>query len=180
MIYRKATGIYLLRFTERAAPPFSSARLVRWICRSAIGIQPRHAPKPLDGGFPKTMNLDGRRSSWLRKLLTANERRGASRSLTIGAVFIHSLSFFSSLVESVILSGGSFFQTGLSSKGILQSLSFDIYRTAQKNVSLDQLFSPGITAMVRGTVGGAGGFEERRKGERYKSLCRGVLRHGVL
>ena len=65
------------------------ARHVRWICRSAIGIQPAMLPSRLDGGFPKTMNLDGRRSSWLRKL-TANERRGASRSLTIGAVFIHS------------------------------------------------------------------------------------------
>jgi len=50
----------------------------------------------------------------------------------------------------------------------LQSLSFDIYRTAQKNVSPIQLFSPGIIGMVRRTVGGAGGFEERRIGERYK------------
>jgi hypothetical protein len=30
------------------------------------------------------------------------------------------------------------------------------------------LFSPGITGIVRRTVGGAGGFEERRRGERYK------------
>jgi hypothetical protein len=50
----------------------------------------------------------------------------------------------------------------------LQSLSFDIYRTARKNISPIHLFSPGITGMVRRTVGGAGGFEERRRGERFK------------
>jgi Tfp pilus assembly protein PilZ len=30
------------------------------------------------------------------------------------------------------------------------------------------LFSAGITGIVRATVGGVGGFEERRKGERFK------------
>jgi PilZ domain len=30
------------------------------------------------------------------------------------------------------------------------------------------LFSSGITGIVRATVGGVGGFEERRKGERFK------------
>jgi hypothetical protein len=30
------------------------------------------------------------------------------------------------------------------------------------------LFSPAITGILRRTVGGAGGFEERRRGERYK------------
>src|ERR1044071_1519304 len=49
-----------------------------------------------------------------------------------------------------------------------EGLPSDIYRIARKNVSPNQLFSLGITAIVRRTVGGAGVLEERRKGERYK------------
>jgi hypothetical protein len=41
------------------------------------------------------------------------------------------------------------------------------------------LFSPVITAMVRRTVGGAGGFEERRKGERYKLALPVQLNGGI-
>ena len=55
----------------------------------------------------------------------------------------------------------------------------DIYRIAQKNVSPDQLFSPLITGMVRRTVRGAGGFEERRRGERYKLALPVQLNDGI-
>jgi hypothetical protein len=41
------------------------------------------------------------------------------------------------------------------------------------------LFSPGITGIVRHTVGGAGGFEERRKGERYKLTLPVQLKNGT-
>jgi len=70
--------------------------------------------------------------------------------------------------------------TPLLQHSILHSLSFDIYRTAQKNVSPDQLFSPGITGIVRHTVEGAGGFEERRRGERYKLALPVQLNDGTI
>ena len=40
-------------------------------------------------------------------------------------------------------------------------------------------FSPGITGTVRRTVGGAGGFEERRKGERFKLALPVQLNDGI-
>ena len=42
-----------------------------------------------------------------------------------------------------------------------------------------QLFSPGITGIVRQTVGEARGFEERRKGERYKLELPMQLKNGT-
>jgi PilZ domain len=59
------------------------------------------------------------------------------------------------------------------------SLSFDIYRTARKNVSPDQLFSPGITGILRRTVGGVGGFEERRGAQRFKLALPMQLKNGA-
>jgi hypothetical protein len=41
------------------------------------------------------------------------------------------------------------------------------------------LFSPGITGIVRRTVGGAGGFEERRIGERYRLALPVQLNDGI-
>jgi Tfp pilus assembly protein PilZ len=41
------------------------------------------------------------------------------------------------------------------------------------------LFSPGITGILRRTVGGAGGFEERRMGERYKLALPLQLKNGA-
>jgi len=41
------------------------------------------------------------------------------------------------------------------------------------------LFSPGITGIVRRTVGGAGGFEERRRGERFKVALPVQLNDGI-
>ena len=57
---------------------------------------------------------------------------------------------------------------------------FDLYRTGQKNVSPNQLFSADITVMrYRIVEGGGGGFEERRRGERYKLALRVELNNGV-
>ena len=41
------------------------------------------------------------------------------------------------------------------------------------------MFSPGITGILRPTVGGAGGFEERRIGERYKLALPVQLKDGI-
>jgi Tfp pilus assembly protein PilZ len=41
------------------------------------------------------------------------------------------------------------------------------------------LFSPGIIGILRRTVGGAGGFEERRRGERYKLALPLQLKNGA-
>jgi PilZ domain len=41
------------------------------------------------------------------------------------------------------------------------------------------LFSPGIIGILRPTVGGAGGFEERRIGERYKLALPVQLNDGI-
>jgi hypothetical protein len=41
------------------------------------------------------------------------------------------------------------------------------------------LFSPAITGILRRTVGGAGGFEERRKGKRYKFALPVQLKNGI-
>jgi hypothetical protein len=41
------------------------------------------------------------------------------------------------------------------------------------------LFSPAITGILRRTVGGAGGFEERRKGERFKLALPLQLKNGT-
>ena len=41
------------------------------------------------------------------------------------------------------------------------------------------MFSPAITGIVRATVGGAGGFEERRKGERFKLVLPVQLSDGI-
>jgi hypothetical protein len=41
------------------------------------------------------------------------------------------------------------------------------------------LFSPAITGIVRRTVGGVGGFEERRKGKRFKFALRVQLNDGI-
>jgi hypothetical protein len=54
-----------------------------------------------------------------------------------------------------------------------------IYRKIEKNISPDQLFSPGITGMLRRTVGGVGGFEERRQGKRFKLALRVQLNDGT-
>jgi hypothetical protein len=71
------------------------------------------------------------------------------------------------------------FSTPLLQHSILHSLSFDIYRTTYKNVSSDKLFSSVITGIVRRTVGGAGGFEERRRGERFKLALPVQLNDGI-
>jgi hypothetical protein len=60
------------------------------------------------------------------------------------------------------------------------SLPFDIYRTAWKNISPIHLFSSGITGILRRTVGGASGFEERRTGERYKLALPVQLSDGTI
>jgi hypothetical protein len=41
------------------------------------------------------------------------------------------------------------------------------------------LFSPGITGIVRPTVGGDGGFEERRRGQRFKLALPVQLKNGT-
>jgi PilZ domain len=41
------------------------------------------------------------------------------------------------------------------------------------------LFSSGITGILRRTVGGAGGFEDRRKGKRYKFALPVQLKNGT-
>jgi Tfp pilus assembly protein PilZ len=41
------------------------------------------------------------------------------------------------------------------------------------------LFSPGITGILRRTVGGVGGFEERRKGKRFKLALPVQLKNGA-
>jgi Tfp pilus assembly protein PilZ len=41
------------------------------------------------------------------------------------------------------------------------------------------LFSLGITGIVRRTVGGAGGFEERRRGQRFKLALPVQLSNGI-
>jgi hypothetical protein len=41
------------------------------------------------------------------------------------------------------------------------------------------LFSPGITGILRRTVRGVGGFEERRKGERFKLALPVQLKNGA-
>jgi hypothetical protein len=48
-----------------------------------------------------------------------------------------------------------------------------------KNISPIQLLSPGITGILRRTVGGASGFEERRKGERFKLSLPVQLKNGT-
>jgi len=60
--------------------------------------------------------------------------------------------------------------------------AFFIFRyisNSTENVSPDQLFSPGITGMLRRTVEGAAGFEERRRGERYKLALPVQLNDGI-
>lgn len=54
-----------------------------------------------------------------------------------------------------------------------------MYRKIGKNVSPDQLFPPVIIGMVRYTVKGAGGFEERRTGKRYNLALPVQLKNGT-
>jgi PilZ domain len=61
---------------------------------------------------------------------------------------------------------------------LISSIFRYISNSTEKYIAI-HLFSPGIAGILRRTVGGAGGFEERRRGQRYKLALPVQLSDGI-